>query len=109
MSPSLPARRDETGPTWMVVAKTFGVTEASIIAGRLQSLNIPAIVQREAAGSALGLSYGPLGEARVLVPEEYYDLAIATLDPDESIPWLTDGEDTGESPDEADDDERFAD
>ena len=107
MSPSVPARRDETGPTWIVVAKTFGVTEASIIAGRLHSLGIPAIVQREAAGSALGLSYGPLGEARVLVPQEYYELAVATLEPDESTPWLTDGE-GDEFPDETDDDERFA-
>src|SRR5437867_9561689 len=106
MSPSLPARRDESGPTWMVVAKTFGVTEASIIAGRLHSLGIPAVVQREAAGPALGLSFGPLGEARVLVPQDYYELAIATLEPDESIPWLTDGEED-ESQDE--DDERYAD
>jgi hypothetical protein len=93
----------------MVVAKTFGVTEASIIAGRLHSLGIPAVVQREAAGATLGLSFGPLGEARVLVPEEFYDLAIATLEPDESIPWLNDGDGEDESADEADDDERYTD
>lgn len=88
----------------MVVAKTFGVTEASIIAGRLHSLGIPAIVQREAASSVFGLSVGPLGEARVLVPEEYYELAVATLEPDDSTPWLTGGEDDepGDAADEAD-------
>jgi hypothetical protein len=93
MNRSVPARRDENGPTWMVVAKTFGVTEAAIIAGRLHSLGIPAVVQREAAGPVLGISFGPLGEARVLVPEEFYDLAVATLEPDEAMPWLGDGED----------------
>jgi hypothetical protein len=106
MSPTVPARRD--GPTWMVVAKTFGVTEASIIAGRLHSLGIPAIVQWEAAGAAFGLSFGPLGQARVLVPDDYYEAAIATLEPDASIPWLTDGEADDEL-DETDGDERYAD
>ncbi len=104
---SVPARRDEHGPTWMVVAKTSGATEASIIAGRLHSLGIPAIVQREAVSTAFGLSVGPLAEARVLVPEAFYDAAMATLEPDESLLWLTDGEADDDSGDEAgDDDER---
>ncbi len=102
MSRDLPARRDQSGPNWMVVATTLGVTEAAIIAGRLQSLGIPVIVQREAASSALGLVVGPLGEAKVLVPEDYYDLAVATLEPDESMPWLSDGEE--DEFDEDDDD-----
>jgi hypothetical protein len=92
----------------MVVARTFGVMEAAIIAGRLHSLGIPAVVQREAAGPVLGISFGPLGEARVLVPEDFYDLAVATLEPDESTPWLGDGEDHGD-PGGEDDDERDAD
>jgi hypothetical protein len=84
----------------MVVARTFGMTEASIIAGRLHSLGIPAVIHREAASMALAVVVGPLGEARVLVPEAYYDLAMATLEPDDALPWLDDGEE-----DESDDDD----
>jgi hypothetical protein len=99
MSSSLPARRDKNpdGENWMVVATTYGMTEASIIAGRLHSLGIPAVIHREAASAALALLVGPLGEARVLVPEAYYDLAMATLEPDDSLPWLGDGEEEDES------------
>ncbi len=87
---NLPAKGQEN---WMVVAKANGVTEASIIAGRLQSLGIPVVVQREAASAAFGLTVGPFAEARVLVPEKYYELAMATLEPDDSLLQLDDGDD----------------
>ncbi len=99
MSDSLPARRDPNDKDWMVVARTFGMTEASIIAGRLHSLGIPAVIHREAASTALALMVGPLGEARVLVPQAYYDLAMATLEPDDSLPWLGDGDEEDERDD----------
>ncbi len=86
---NLPTKRDEN---WMVVARANGVTEASIIAGRLESLGIPVVIQREAASAALGLIYGPMAEARVLVPEKYYEFAMATLEPDDSLLQLDDGE-----------------
>ena len=85
----------------MVVAKTNGMTEAAIIAGRLESLGIPVVIQRESASAAIGLIYGPLAEARVLVPEKYYELAMATLEPDDSFPQLDDGEE-GEDSDDMD-------
>jgi hypothetical protein len=97
MSDSLPARREKNDKDWMVVATTYGMTEASIIAGRLHSLGIPAVIHREAVSTALALVVGPLGEARVLVPEAYYDLAMATLEPDDSLPWLGDGDEEDES------------
>lgn len=81
---------DSEKPAWFVVATTAGVMEASIIAGRLESLGIPATIFREAAGAALGLTIG-MGQARVLVPEKYYELAMATLDPND-LPALDDGE-----------------
>ncbi len=102
---NLPANRDEN---WMVVAKTNGMTEASIVAGRLESLGIPVVIQREAASAAFGLIYGPLAEARVLVPEKYYELAMAALEPDDSLLQLDDGEpgdDLDFMDDEEDDDE----
>ena len=48
---------------WIVIATTSGVTEAAMIAERLKSLGIPAIVQNEPIGAVLGLSIGRFGEA----------------------------------------------
>lgn len=87
---SLPSRRADNPPNWMVVAKTNDLMEASMIAGRLQSLGIPAFIQRESLSTVLGLSWGPLSETKVLVPEEYYDAAMLTLEPDDML-WLDDG------------------
>ncbi len=105
---SLPSRRADNPPNWIVVAKTNDLTEASIIAGRLQSLGIPAFVQRESLSTVLGLSWGPLSEAKVLVPEDYYEAAMATLEPDDLL-WLDDGEDDAGDSYEEDDDEWDAD
>lgn len=91
--------RTDKGPVWMVVATAAGVAGASIIAGRLQSLGIPALIHRESLGVVLGLSIG-MGQATVVVPEQYYEAAMAALDPDQSIPWLEDGDDESEYPDD---------
>jgi hypothetical protein len=103
---SLPSRREDNPPNWMVVAKTNDLTEATMIVGRLKSLGIPAFVQRESLSTVLGLSWGPLSEAKVLVPEDYYDAAMATLEPDDLL-WLDDGE-ADDDDYEEDDDERDA-
>jgi hypothetical protein len=84
-----PSERRE--PVWMVVATTAGITEASIIAERLKSLGIPSMVHREPLAGALGLSIG-MGQARVVVPEAYYEIVMRILEPDTSTPWLEDGE-----------------
>jgi hypothetical protein len=54
---------------WVVVAHHLNPGEATIIKGRLDSEEIPAIVQQEAMGAVLGLTVGPLGSAKILVPE----------------------------------------
>jgi hypothetical protein len=54
---------------WVVVAENLNPGEAAIIKGRLESQDIPAVVQQEALGAVLALTVGPLGSARVLVPE----------------------------------------
>lgn len=87
-------------PNWIVVIKTAGVMEAEMIAGRLQSLGIPALVQNEPLGAVLGLSIGALGEARVMVPEAFFTQASAILDDpdaetayDDDAPLLESGKD----------------
>ena len=76
----------------MVVATAYSMAEAAIIAGRLQSLGIPAFVRRESVGLLI-FGDGPGAQAKVLVPEKYYEMSIATLEPDEDILLLGDGED----------------
>lgn len=64
---------------WVKVAENLNPGEAVVIKGRLDSLNIPAIVQQEALGAVLGLTVGPLGSANVLVPEPLAERALAIL------------------------------
>ena len=89
-SPSIPFPEDsnESGETtpggkkeikWVEVAQTFGLTQAQIIAGRLQSENIPAYAWQEGAGTATGLVVGLLGAGHVMVPEEYEERALEIL------------------------------
>ncbi len=65
---------------WEIVAQTFGLTPATIIAGRLQAENIPARAWQEGAGRALGLTVGILGTGYVAVPEEYVEKALEILE-----------------------------
>lgn len=64
---------------WIVVAENLNPGEAVIIKGRLESEEIPAIVQQEAVGSVLGLTVGPLGSAKVAVPEPFAERALLLL------------------------------
>lgn len=64
---------------WVVVGVNLTPAEAAIIKSRLESESIPAVVQQEAIGSLLGLTIGPLGSAKVLVPEPLAEQALAIL------------------------------
>jgi hypothetical protein len=57
-----------------------GLTQAAIIAGRLQAEGIPARAWQEGAGQALGLTVGLLGTGYVAVPAELVEEAEAVLD-----------------------------
>ncbi len=64
---------------WVVIAKNLNPGEATVIKGRLESLEIPALLQQEAVGSVLGLTVGPLGSAKLLVPEPVAEKALSIL------------------------------
>lgn len=64
---------------WEVVAVANGVTVAAIIRGHLESEGIPTRMQHEPAGVAIGLIFGKLGEAKVLVPEPLAERALEIL------------------------------
>jgi hypothetical protein len=76
---------------WVAVGVNFNPAEAAIIKGRLESEDIPAIVQQEAVGVVFGLTVGPLGAAKVLVPESLAERALAilaeTYEVDEDEDW----------------------
>ncbi len=87
---------------WIVVAVNLNPAEAVVIKSRLESEDIPAITQQEALGSVLGLTVGPLGSAKVLVPEPLAERALEIL--------AQTFDDVGEDwDDEAWDDEEWAD
>jgi hypothetical protein len=70
---------DQDPVSWVEVAVNLSPTEAVIIKGRLESMDIPAIIQQESIGTVMGLTVGPLGSAKVLVPEALVESALAIL------------------------------
>jgi hypothetical protein len=64
---------------WVVIGANLNPGEAMIIKGRLESEEIPAVIQQEAIGMVMGLTVGPLGSAKVLVPEPLAERAQAIL------------------------------
>ena len=70
-------------PEWMVVYITYNFLEAQIVAGRLESEGIQALVYQEPGANAIGIRIGRMGEVKVLVRENDYDMAETILFPDE--------------------------
>ena len=89
-SETTPGGAQET--KWVTIRKNLNPGEAVVIKGRLESEEIPVVVQQEAFGSFIGLTVGSLGSAKVLVPEPLAERALAILaetyevdDPDEDV------------------------
>src|SRR5262245_14171245 len=70
----------EESVKWVVIRANISPGEAVVIRGRLESEGIPAVVQQEAIGAVMGLTVGPLGSARVLVPEPLAEQALLILE-----------------------------
>lgn len=65
--------------SWMVVLTTYNIHEAHIVAGKLQSEGIPAMIHQQAGASAMGITVGAIGEITVLVYEADYELALDVI------------------------------
>lgn len=63
-----------------VIATASGDIEAEILRGMLQAAGIEVALRRESAGSAFGLSVGPLGMVELAVPADQIELAEQVLD-----------------------------
>lgn len=81
---------------WMVAYVTHNLSEAHIVAGRLKHEGIPAIVNHMAGRSAIGITIGAMGEVRVLVHPQDYDMAQDILFPEgpDELPDSTHDENT---------------
>ena len=70
-------------PEWMIVYTTHDITEAHIVAGRLEVEGIKVLIQRQPVAEAYGFTMGRLGEVNVAVSSRDYEKALEILEPDE--------------------------
>ncbi len=70
----------EPSVPWVAIKSNLDPGEAMIMKSRLDSEGIAAVIQQEAVGSVLGLTIGPMGSAKILVPEPLAEQALALLD-----------------------------
>ncbi|MFH1080272.1 MAG: DUF2007 domain-containing protein [Pseudomonadota bacterium] len=68
-----------TDESWSVVYTASGMTQAKIIAGRLETEGIPTRLKYEAAGTIYAITINGLGEVKILVPAGDLDSAGAIL------------------------------
>lgn len=87
--------KDDQTP--VVVWEAANRMEAEIVAGRLNSENIPTIIRGESLGAIYGLTTGSLAAANVLVPAALAEKALAILE--SAVEW-----DEGESTDPSEND-----
>lgn len=52
----------------IIIESAAGMLEAEILRALLESYDIRTLLSQESAGSAIGLSVGPLGRVDILVP-----------------------------------------
>jgi hypothetical protein len=76
-------RGGEESVTWVKVASAAGTPNATVIAGRLESCDIPTRVTQESAGVfGYAVNVGILGTAHVWVPEDLKEQADRVLEMD---------------------------
>ena len=82
----------------VVVWEAPNQMEAQIVAGRLQSEGIPAMIRGESAGTVFGFATGSLAQADVLVPGPLAEKAREILESD--VEWVDapDGVDDEDGP-----------
>jgi hypothetical protein len=88
----------------VVVWEAANRMEAVVVAGRLQSEGIPAIIRGEALGDIYGLTYGSLAATAVLVPKLLADKALEILAAE--VEWDTESGTENEAGDTTDDADR---
>ena len=67
-------------PGLIEICATSGLLQAEIIKGKLESNDIPVLLEYESLGPVMGLTVDGLGEVRVLVPEDKAEMARALIE-----------------------------
>jgi hypothetical protein len=71
-------------PGLVEVCITSGLLQAEIIKGKLETNDIPVLLEYESLGPVMGLTLDGLGQVRVLVPEDKEEAARALLEETET-------------------------
>lgn len=100
---TLPPKREDLPESikWVDIWETPGILPAEVVAGRLRAEGIPAWVWQQGAGSAMGLTFGPMGRGHVMVPEKEAENARILLTTAGS--YVVDGENWEDQEDESSD------
>ena len=64
---------------WVPLFRALDQIQARLIVARLEDQHIPVIFRDESANQAIPVQFGMLAEIIILVPDEYYDRALAVL------------------------------
>lgn len=78
----------------MVVYVTHDIRDAHIVAGRLTHEGIYHVIHTQPGASAMGITLGAMGEVKILVRPDDYDLAYDMLFPEELDELPNDTDDT---------------
>jgi hypothetical protein len=70
---------DPDGYTWVPLVRALDLVQSRLITARLDDQGIPVVIRDESANTVIPVSVGMLAEVIVLVPDEYYDRALAVL------------------------------
>jgi len=80
---------------WKVVYRASGMTNAQIIAGRLETEGIPVELRYDAAGTIYALTVDGLGEVKITVPADQLEKALEILErayDEKDLDWEAPGE-----------------
>lgn len=72
--------RQSHHPGLAVVCVVQGLLQAQVIKAKLETADIPVLLDYESLGPVIGITVDGLGEVRVLVPERHVDDARALIE-----------------------------
>lgn len=85
---------DPDGIDLVQICLTYGQLEAQVVKSKLESFDIPVLLDYESLGIVMGLTVDGLGKVRVLVPRERAEEARALLEEDEGLPNEDEGDES---------------
>jgi Putative prokaryotic signal transducing protein len=64
---------------WVPLFRALDQVQARLVAARLDDQRIPVTIRDESASQSIPVQFGMMAEIIILVPDEYYDRALAIL------------------------------